>query len=239
MPRAASSCGPTWAEGGSPAPPRRRGLLAAAVACLALHAAGCATPSPRFAAAPRIQEPRSAPQEVEDTARVRREELAEDDRKVDLASIDARMLIPADSLTPLSPVDSVRDRVLLDVVSYLGAPYRRGGTTPAGMDCSGFTSVVFAGALNRSLPRSTVEQFRVGDPVDRTRLQFGDLVFFNTTGRVPSHVGIFIEDDLFAHASVSYGVTFSSLESTYFKRRYVGARRVLQRGISAEGESGP
>lgn len=228
MPHAASSCGRTWAEGGSPAPGRFRGLAAAAVACLALYAAGCATPSPRFASAPRIQEPRPAPLEADDSARVRREELAEDDRKVDLAAIDARVLVPADSLSPLTPVDSVRDRVLLDVVGYLGAPYRRGGTTPAGMDCSGFTSVVFAGALNHTLPRSTTEQFRVGDPVDRTELRFGDLVFFNTTGRVPSHVGIFIEDDLFAHASVSYGVTFSSLESTYFKRRYVGARRVLR-----------
>ena len=58
-------------------------------------------------------------------------------------------------------------------------------------------------------------------------LQFGDLVFFNTTGRSPSHVGIYLEDDLFAHASVTYGVTISSLESTYYRKRLVGARRVF------------
>jgi cell wall-associated NlpC family hydrolase len=67
----------------------------------------------------------------------------------------------------------------------------------------------------------------MGVEVERDSLQFGDLVFFNTTGRAPSHVGIYIEDYLFAHASVSSGVTISSLESTYYKGRYVGARRIV------------
>jgi cell wall-associated NlpC family hydrolase len=71
-------------------------------------------------------------------------------------------------------------------------------------------------------------QYGVGSDVAKPDLQFGDLVFFNTTGRSPSHVGIYIEDDLFAHASVSYGVTISSLESTYYRKRYVGARRVVE-----------
>jgi cell wall-associated NlpC family hydrolase len=57
---------------------------------------------------------------------------------------------------------------------------------------------------------------------------FGDLVFFNTTGAVPSHVGIYIEDDVFAHASVTNGVTFGSMESEYYRDRFVGARRVVR-----------
>ena len=61
----------------------------------------------------------------------------------------------------------------------------------------------------------------------RARLRFGDLVFFNTTGESPSHVGVYIEDDLFAHASVTYGVTISSMESSYYRDRFVGARRII------------
>jgi cell wall-associated NlpC family hydrolase len=119
-----------------------------------------------------------------------------------------------------------RDKVLLDVVGFLGVPYVYGGNTKEGIDCSGFTAQVYHSAVKKKLPRSAREQYGSGIPVPASRLQFGDLVFFNTTGRVPSHVGIYIEDDLFAHASVTRGVTFSSLESTYYKKRFVGARRV-------------
>jgi cell wall-associated NlpC family hydrolase len=97
-----------------------------------------------------------------------------------------------------------------------------------GMDCSGFTSRVYREASLPSLSRSTRDQFKQGRPVQRDSLRFGDLVFFNTTGDSPSHVGLFIEDDVFAHASVSFGVTLSSLQSTYYKERFVGARRVVR-----------
>lgn len=121
-----------------------------------------------------------------------------------------------------------RDRILLDIVDLLGTPYRYGGTDRDGIDCSGFTSTVYQRASLPALSRSTREQFRQGKPVKRDSLQFGDLVFFNTTGDSPSHVGVFIEDDVFAHASVSFGVTLSSLNSTYYKQRYIGARRVIR-----------
>jgi cell wall-associated NlpC family hydrolase len=96
------------------------------------------------------------------------------------------------------------------------------------MDCSAFTSAVYRAALHIPLLRSTVDQYKEGTDVPRDRLRFGDLVFFNTTGESPSHVGIYIEDDLFAHASVSYGVTISSMESAYYADRFVGARRILR-----------
>jgi cell wall-associated NlpC family hydrolase len=88
-------------------------------------------------------------------------------------------------------------------------------------------STVFAGGAGLALPRSTRAQFDAGPEVPRPELRFGDLVFFNTTGAVPSHVGIYLEEDLFAHVSLSEGVTFSSLESSYYRKRFVGARRVL------------
>ena len=67
----------------------------------------------------------------------------------------------------------------------------------------------------------------LGTPVASEELKFGDLLFFNTTGKNPSHVGIYIGDDMFAHASVSFGVTLSSMYSSYYKKRYTGARRII------------
>lgn len=186
----------------------------------------CATPSPRFRAQDGKQKPDIV---VEDEAalapKIREEETREDDKKVDLSQIQERLGPDPASSIPNSPT---RDKLLLDVVDFLGTPYAYGGSTKQGMDCSGFTSNVFANALHTKLPRSTKEQFTVGAEVERSDLRFGDLVFFNTTGRTPSHVGIYIEDNLFAHASVTFGVTFSSLESTYYKKRFVGARRVVE-----------
>jgi cell wall-associated NlpC family hydrolase len=128
---------------------------------------------------------------------------------------------------PLPPALN-RDHVLLEIVSLLGVPYEYGGSDAQGMDCSAFTSAVYRAALHIPLLRSTVDQYKEGTDVPRDRLRFGDLVFFNTTGESPSHVGIYIEDDLFAHASVSYGVTISSMESAYYADRFVGARRILR-----------
>ncbi len=184
----------------------------------------CATPSPRFRTTPdqKSQTKQSIDDDAAQAARIRAEETREDDKKVDLSEID----MGSDSSEDFSSMP--RDRVLLEVVDYLGTPYVYGGSTKQGVDCSGFTSSIFSSALHQKLPRSTKDQYVVGSEVDRSELRFGDLVFFNTTGRTPSHVGIYIEDNLFAHASVTYGVTFSSLESTYYKKRYVGARRVVE-----------
>lgn len=110
----------------------------------------------------------------------------------------------------------------------LGIPYEYGGADAHGMDCSAFTAAVYRAALHVPLPRSTSAQYAEGEEVPRDRLRFGDLVFFNTTGESPSHVGIYIEDDLFAHASESYGVTISSMESAYYADRFIGARRIVR-----------
>jgi cell wall-associated NlpC family hydrolase len=162
-------------------------------------------------------------------SKIREEVQREDDKKVDLTDVGKRLTTtrPDSANLNLTPEGVNRDRVLLDMVSFLGAPYRFGGNNKEGIDCSGFTSSIYASSMDRLLPRSAREQFQRGVPVDRQQLQFGDLVFFNTTGRSPSHVGIYIEDDLFAHASVTSGVTISSLESTYYKKRFIGARRFM------------
>jgi cell wall-associated NlpC family hydrolase len=151
----------------------------------------------------------------------------EDDRKVDIPRIRRTYASGDSPYKNITPPGLNRDAFLLEVVSYLGVPYRYGGNSKAGIDCSGFASAVYAAATEKRIPRSTREMFGVGTVIAKDDLEFGDLVFFNTTGRRPSHVGIYLEDDLFAHASVR-GVTISSLESTYYRKRYLGARRIVE-----------
>lgn len=108
----------------------------------------------------------------------------------------------------------------------MGVSYKMGGTTTKGFDCSGFTSYVFK-KLGVTLPRVSSAQYKVGTSVSKSSLKAGDLVFFNTTGRGVSHVGIYVGNGKFAHSSSSKGVTITSLNSSYFAKRYVGAKRVM------------
>lgn len=149
-----------------------------------------------------------------------KEETSEDDRKVDINSIK-------ENISKNYIDKSLRNKVLLDVLSMIGTPYSLGGKDEKGIDCSGFSKKIFESSFGIQLPSSTEEQYRLGKSVSDSELEFGDLVFFNTTGKIPSHVGIYLGDNLFAHASVSYGVTISSLYSSYYKKRYIGAKRIL------------
>ncbi len=120
-----------------------------------------------------------------------------------------------------------REEILLQTILFLETPYKYGGNTEKGIDCSGFTGQVFEIATNIKLPRSAREQYQVGEKIELDDLAFGDLVFFNTSRRSnPGHVGIYIGDDQFIHASRTLGVTISSLQETYYKKRYIGARRI-------------
>ncbi len=120
-----------------------------------------------------------------------------------------------------------REKVLLEVIKYLDTPYKYGGNSGRGIDCSAFTKQVFENSLSLELPRSAREQYQEGDEVSKDELKFGDLVFFNTTRRsFPGHVGIYLGDNQFVHASRKLGVTVSSLDEAYYNKRYVGSRRV-------------
>jgi cell wall-associated NlpC family hydrolase len=122
-----------------------------------------------------------------------------------------------------------REKVLLEVIKFLDTPYKYGGSTQKGIDCSAFTLQVFQSSLSVDLPRSVREQNAVGEKISKEELQFGDLVFFNTRRTSnPGHVGIYLGENQFVHASRSLGVTVSSLEDAYYKKRFVGARRVGQ-----------
>lgn len=122
---------------------------------------------------------------------------------------------------------SVQDAID-QALDLLGIPYRRGGANPAaGFDCSGFVSHVFREGLGLVLPHSSREISRAGDKVDRSDLQPGDLVFFNTMRKAFSHVGIYLGDGLFIHAPrAGERVRIEHLADKYWKKRYNGARRV-------------
>jgi cell wall-associated NlpC family hydrolase len=207
-----------------------RGAMVLVCIIAPLLLTGCSSSSPRFRSTPEREAPHDEDDELRFATRIRAEEEREDDKQVDIEQVRKRLApggVARRRYSNMTPDGIDRDRLLLDVVSYLGTPYKYGGNTKEGIDCSGFTARVYESGASRQLPRSAREQFGVGSPVIKSNLAFGDLVFFNTTGRRPSHVGIYIEDDLFAHASVTRGVTFSSLESTYYRKRFVGARRIV------------
>ena len=109
---------------------------------------------------------------------------------------------------------------------FLGTPYRSGGTSTNGVDCSGLTFAVYK-EVGVKLPRSSDDQARVGEPVSRDELAPGDLVFFGSGSNV-SHVGIYTGGGEFIHASTSArSVRFDRLDTKYFDRRFVTARRVM------------
>ncbi len=124
---------------------------------------------------------------------------------------------------------SERTQALIqNAMGYLGRPYRRGGSSARGFDCSGFTTYIYRQHGIR-LPRTSASQAGVGKPVPRSQLQPGDLVFFRTRGRRISHVGIYIGNGKFVHASSSRGrVRVDTLNSGYYYQRYAGARRITK-----------
>lgn len=125
-----------------------------------------------------------------------------------------------------SAAGSRASAVIATAKSYMGVPYVWGGVTPSGFDCSGFTQYVLK-QNGISIPRVTSDQFGAGASVSKSNLRVGDLVFFTTYKPGPSHVGFYMGGGKFIHASSSKGVTVSSLDSTYYSSRYIGARRVF------------
>lgn len=132
----------------------------------------------------------------------------------------------APSAAALNGGSQTASRILATARQYIGVPYLWGGTTPAGFDCSGYVQYVFK-AHGITLPRTSKQQYAVGTAVSKASLKAGDLVFFDTGGSGVSHLGIYMGDGNFIHASTSKGVMISAMSNSYWAARYVGARRVL------------
>jgi cell wall-associated NlpC family hydrolase len=155
-------------------------------------------------------------------------DLPDNEGNIDISALMKKISNESSNPNDESSVSTKHDLLLMEIIKYLNTPYKYGGNSFNGIDCSAFTQTVFKNTNIYNLNRSAREQYKQGLVVkDRSELKFGDLVFFNTRRRVkPGHVGIYIGDNLFAHSSSKSGVTVSSLDYDYYSNRYMGARRV-------------
>ncbi|MBQ7485155.1 MAG: C40 family peptidase [Oscillospiraceae bacterium] len=120
---------------------------------------------------------------------------------------------------------AVEEEIIAYARTFSGTPYVYGGSSKSGTDCSGFTMAVFA-PFGYTLPHGASDQYDISRHISDYARQAGDLVFFNTCGGV-SHVGLYLGDGLFIHASSSRGVTVNSLYESYYAAAYIGAGRVI------------
>lgn len=134
---------------------------------------------------------------------------------------------PEESVAPELPAGELAQAIIDTGKSLIGTPYVWGGTTPSGFDCSGFVQYIFR-VNGVNIPRISQSQYAMGTHVSKSELQPGDLVFFfNTNKNVITHVGVYIGNGQFVHASSYYGITIGELESSYYKNRFYGATRIL------------
>ena len=138
----------------------------------------------------------------------------------------------------LGKIDQVRQTVstkaselVLNAMGFLGVPYRRGGNNAeTGFDCSGFVRAMYEQTIGLALPRKAAQQAAATQKIDRSDLQPGDLVFFNTMRSAFSHVGIYLGDNRFLHAPrAGAEVRVEDMRQSYWINRYNGARRLLAR----------
>lgn len=131
---------------------------------------------------------------------------------------------PLDIMDLVDGVD-VRDKLYQQYDDWLGTRYQWGGQSRSGVDCSGFVQLTYTRVLGSWVPRTTLLQSQFGRAVNRVDLQPGDLVFFKT-GFDTRHVGMYLQDGDFLHASTTAGVTISNLDEQYWQQHYWQSRRM-------------
>lgn len=110
--------------------------------------------------------------------------------------------------------------------SWTGVKYKYGGLSRKGVDCSGFCNILYQQVYSKQLKRTTTELAKSTKKISKKNLQEGDLVFFTIASKKNSHVGVYLQNNKFVHASTSKGVIISSLDNPYYKKAYHKAGRV-------------
>jgi cell wall-associated NlpC family hydrolase len=138
---------------------------------------------------------------------------------------------PQDFTPTFEVSDYIKQQILNVAAESLGSPYRGGGSTPAGFDCSGFVTYTL-NQFDITLPRNSAEMAQIGKRILKKDAKPGDLIFFKTNGSYISHVGIVTENSdgiiKFIHSSTSSGVVYSSTSESYYARTFAGVNRILE-----------
>jgi cell wall-associated NlpC family hydrolase len=133
------------------------------------------------------------------------------------------------------PVEAITNFSLYTFVDeWYGTRYRFGGTTKKGIDCSSFTQKLYAQAYGLEIPRTAVTQYAACKRIRKEELQEGDLIFFHTTRRGISHVGVYLGNDRFVHASSSRGIVINNLTDSYYVNAYRAAGRFETEPVATE-----
>lgn len=120
--------------------------------------------------------------------------------------------------TPKSEINNIKLYVFID--DWVGTKYKYAGMSKTGVDCSGFCNILYSQVYNKEIKRTTSDLSKDINKVSKNKLKEGDLVFFNISKKKNSHVGIYLKNNRFVHASTSKGVMISSLENPYYKKTY-------------------
>lgn len=130
------------------------------------------------------------------------------------------------SMMAITSLDQAKASLMQAYREWKGTPYLLGGASPKGVDCSQFVNIIFDDYFGLDLPTTTRTQLNEGDGIRRAAVRTGDLVFFRT-GRKTLHVGIAVNSGEFLHASTSNGVMISKLGNSYWRNRFLAARRIF------------
>ncbi len=182
-------------------------------------------------AAPMAEEAETAPKAAADVpaslpAAARESRLARELKELTDTPVVNGLRDLSESSSGGNGIGGIKEKLIKIAHAMLDIPYRFGGSSVFGIDCSAYVQKVF-GLLDIVLPRTAREQFNLGKLVGKDELSIGDLVFFRTYAKFPSHVGIYLGDNQFIHASsTDRKVKIDSLDAPYYIKRFVGARRL-------------